>query len=235
MSSEQRRPSRERAASADWALYFITDTALAGGPDQVVQQVRDAIDGGAHVIQVRDKHLDDATFRDLAAAVAAAAREKGEEVGRRIDVFVNDRVGIAAELGLHVHVGQGDEDPAAVREAVGPAAMIGVSCSRREHLEAAIAAGHCDVVGLGPVWATPTKTDADVPLGTDGLAALAARAHEAGLKAVAIGGVTARTAADVAATGVDGACVVSAIAGSDDPALAATFVRREFVMNQPLE
>ena len=92
--------SRERAAKADWALYFVTDSAMAGGADKVPAQVAEAIEGGAHVIQVRDKDLDDDAFVELARQVRDVAREVGEQHGREITVIVNDRVEAARELGL---------------------------------------------------------------------------------------------------------------------------------------
>lgn len=225
--------SRERAARADWALYFVTDTAMAGGAQNVPAQVAEAIEGGAHVIQVRDKTMSDAEYLELARSVQAAARDAGEAVGREILVFANDRVEVARELGLEIHVGQSDLPAREVRELVGNDAIVGVSVSTLQQLEDVIADGVADVVGIGPVWATATKTDTDSAVGLDGLTQLAARAREASIASVAIGGITIPHAADVAGTGVDGICVVSAIAKSDDPALAATFLRREFVMNQP--
>ncbi|MDO5645686.1 MAG: thiamine phosphate synthase [Dermabacter sp.] len=236
--TEQPHPAaatgRARAQAADWALYFVTDTAMAGGVDGVCAQVAEAIHGGAHVIQVRDKHLDDAAFTDLARRVQGVAAEVGAEHGREILVIVNDRVQIARELGLDVHVGQSDVPAADVRALLGPGAIVGLSVSTPAELEAAIAEGAADVVGIGPIWVTDTKTDTGDAVGLDALARLTARAHEASLVAVAIGGIGIRNAADVAATGVDGICVVSAIALADDPALAATFLRRQFVMHQPL-
>ncbi len=226
--------SRTRAAQADWALYFVTDSAMAGGADKVPGQVAEAIEGGAHVIQVRDKHLDDAAYLELARKVRDVAREVGEQHGREIIVIANDRVEAARELGLDVHVGQGDMPAAKVREMLGAEAIVGVSVSNAEQLEAVIAEGHADVVGIGPIWNTATKTDTEPAVGLEGLASLTARAHEAGIVSVAIGGISIRNAGEVAATGCDGICVVSAIAASEDPATSATFLRREFVMNQPL-
>ncbi|MCT1955944.1 MULTISPECIES: thiamine phosphate synthase [Dermabacter] len=226
--------SRERAAKADWALYFVTDSAMAGGADKVPAQVAEAIEGGAHVIQVRDKDLDDDAFVELARQVRDVAREVGEQHGREITVIVNDRVEAARELGLDVHVGQGDMPASQVRELLGAEAIIGVSVSNAEQLEGVIAEGSADVVGIGPIWNTATKTDTDPAVGLEQLASLTTRAHEAGIVAVAIGGISIRNASEVAATGCDGICVVSAIAGSEDPATSATFLRREFVMNQPL-
>lgn len=229
----QKGGSRARAAAADWALYFVTDTAMAGGPSGVPAQVTEAIEGGAHVIQVRDKDATDEQYLELARAVRDAAYAAGDEVGREILVFANDHVEAAKELGLDIHVGQSDMPAAKVREIVGPDCVIGVSVSTEEQLAQVVRDGVADAVGLGPVWDTATKTDTDSALGLTGTARLAAQAKEAGLVSAAIGGITIRNAASVAATGVDGICVVSAIAAAEDPALAATFLRREFVMNQP--
>ena len=80
-------------------------------------------------------------------------------------------------------------------------------------------------MGLSPVWATPTKPDAGPGLGLAGVRALAAAARDGGLLSVAIGGISAATAADVAATGVDGICVVSGICAAPDPAAAARALR----------
>ena len=225
--------SRQRAEHTDWSLYFITDTAMAGGLTRVTRHVEQAIEGGAHVIQVRDKHASDDEYRELATAVRDAALRQGEELGRDIRVFVNDRVHIAHDLGLDIHVGQSDMPDTRVREILGERTMIGVSVSTMQELETAIEHGIADVVGIGPVWETSTKTDTQAAVGLDTLTEMASRAREARLASVAIGGITIRNASAVAATGVDGICAISAIATADDPALAATFLRREFIMNLP--
>lgn len=222
----------ERTAHADWALYFVTDSAMAGGREKVPAQVHAAIEGGAHVIQVRDKDASPSEYRELAQAVRDAARAAGNEVGRDILVFANDRVEAAKELGLEAHVGQSDMPASTARDLLGPEAIIGVSVSSEAELQQVIDEGIANLVGLGPVWDTATKTDASAALGLDGLRRLATLARAHGLVSVAIGGITIKNASEVAAAGVDGICVVSAIAKAEDPALAATFLRREFVMNQ---
>ena len=157
----------------DPALYFITDTALCGGPERVPHVVYEAVAGGAGIVQVRDKHADDAAFLALARACRDAVRRAEDALGRTAALVVNDRVGVAERLGLHVHVGQSDASLAVARRAVGPERMVGVSASTAEEVRAAAESGVADLVGIGPVWATPTKTDAAAPLGPEGLAALA--------------------------------------------------------------
>ena len=82
-----------------------------------------------------------------------------------------------------------------------------------------------DVAGLSPVWATPTKPEAGPGLGPDAVRELARAAHTGGLLAVAIGGIDSARAAAVAATGVDGLCVVSAVCADPAPQEAAARLR----------
>ncbi|MDO5082430.1 MAG: thiamine phosphate synthase [Arachnia propionica] len=204
----------------DWRLYYVTDPVLAGGREHVARTVEQAVMGGATVVQFRDKTATDEQFRDgvracqraIAAAVTAGA------VGA--ELVVNDRVDIAAEFGTHLHIGQDDGEVAAARATIGADRLLGVSVNSPEELAVVVAEGLADVVGLGPVWETTTKTDTAPALGVDGVRALLAHRPEH-LRAVAIGGINATNAAEVIATGVDGICVVSAIAAAPDPRGAA--------------
>ncbi|MEX3504748.1 thiamine phosphate synthase [Corynebacterium sp. LK2510] len=203
----------------DYTCYLITDPDLAGGRDKVIDIVEEAVAGGVTVVQLRDKHAPD-------EVVAAQARE----LMRRIDVpiVINDRVAVAAELGLHVHVGQGDQPVAEVRDLVGPHALIGLSCDSHADLNIIDPATRPNVVGIGPVWNTTTKADAPAGIGAPALDYLARAAHDMGVKAVAIGGIDATNVAEVGRTAVDGFCVVSAIMAADDPRAAARQLRTRF-------
>lgn len=204
----------------DWRLYYVTDPDLSGGRDRVAHTVEQAVLGGATVVQFRDKNADDDTFRKGVLACREAIESAVAKGAAGAELFVNDRLGIAVELGTHLHIGQSDGDPAVVRKALGPDRLLGVSVSSRAELEAIAAIGCADVVGLSPVWSTSTKTDTAPALGLDGVRALLA-ARPAGLPVVAIGGINATNAAEVIATGVDGICVVSAIAAATRPREAA--------------
>ena len=204
----------------DWRLYYVTDPDLSGGRDHVAHTVEQAVLGGATVIQFRDKNADDDTFRKGVLACREAIESAVAKGAAGAELFVNDRLGIAVELGTHLHIGQSDGDPAVVREALGPDRLLGVSVSSRAELDAIAAIGCADVVGLSPVWSTSTKTDTAPALGLEGVRELLA-ARPAGLPAVAIGGINATNAAEVIATGVDGICVVSAIAAATRPREAA--------------
>ena len=204
----------------DWRLYYVTDPDLSGGRDHVAHTVEQAVLGGATVVQFRDKNADDDTFRKGVLACQEAIESAVAKGAAGAELFVNDRLGIAVELGTHLHIGQSDGDPAVVREALGPDRLLGVSVSSRAELDAIAAIGCADVVGLSPVWSTSTKTDTAPALGLEGVRELLA-ARPAGLPAVAIGGINATNAAEVIATGVDGICVVSAIAAATRPREAA--------------
>ena len=204
----------------DWRLYYVTDPDLSGGRGRVAHTVKQAVLGGATVVQFRDKNADDDTFRKGVLACREAIESAVAKGAAGAELFVNDRLGIAVELGTHLHIGQSDGDPAVVREALGPDRLLGVSVSSRAELDAIAAIGCADVVGLSPVWSTSTKTDTAPALGLEGVRELLA-ARPADLPAVAIGGINATNAAEVIATGVDGICVVSAIAAATRPREAA--------------
>ena len=127
---------------------------------------------------------------------------------------------VAAELGLHLHLGQSDGDIHEARRRLGTGVTIGLSVSTPAHLEAELADQTADVVGLSPIWATPTKTDTDPALGLDGARTLV-RLAAGRVRTVAIGGINAGNARSVIGTGVDGVCVVSALAAAPDPRAAA--------------
>lgn len=216
--------ARRRIAEAtDWRLYLVTDPHLGGGRDAVPGIVAEAVRGGVGVVQVRDKECDDDEFAVHAAAIAAAADRAASEVGRRVPVFVNDRLEVARELGLHLHIGQRDEPLARARAALPDELMLGLSIESDVQLVEALAdpAVAPDVIGASPVWSTATKTDTAPALGVQGADRIARVAADAGVRSVGIGGVSPTNVADLATTALDGVCVVSAIMAAPDPRAAA--------------
>lgn len=208
--------------SSDPTLYLVTDTALSR-PRPVADVVRAAVAGGVTTVQVRDKTASRRELLELTRAVQAALADRPDVV-----LWVNDAVDVALLAGADgVHLGQNDLPPAEVRALLGPDRLLGFSVSSVAELDVARAlpAGTVDVVGIGPVWTTPTKPDAGSALGPEGVRALAAEARVAGFTTVAIGGIDASRAGEVAATGVDGICVVSALCAAPDPAEAARALR----------
>jgi thiamine-phosphate pyrophosphorylase len=194
----------------DLRLYLVTDTALCGARG-VPAVVGAAVEGGVTLVQVRDPL---ATARALTALTVEVLRV----VDGRVPVVVNDRLDVALAAGADgVHVGQDDLDPQAVR-AIAPGMVLGLSV--RSVAEAAAATG-VDYLGVGPVFATTTKVTGPA-LGLVGLAAACAATD---LPTVAIGGLSAQTAADVRAAGAGGQCVVSAVCAARDPQVASADLR----------
>jgi thiamine-phosphate pyrophosphorylase len=206
----------------DPLLYLVTDTALCA-PRSVPEVVAAAVAGGVTAVQVRDKTASRRDLLTLTRAVQAVLAATPH-----VRLVVNDAVDVALLTGADgVHVGRDDLPAAEARTLLGPDALIGVSVGSPADLDDVLALppGTVDLVGLSPVWPTPTKPDAGTALGLDGARELAGRAHAGGLLSVAIGGVSADTAAAVIGTGVDGICVVSAVCAAPDPAAAARRLR----------
>jgi thiamine-phosphate diphosphorylase len=192
------------------AVYYVAD------PEQTERDftalVDAALGGGVTALQLRAKRMDG---RDM-FALGLWLRDQCEQAGALF--FVNDRVDVAIAVGADgVHVGTRDLPLDATRRLVGDGMLIGYSPLTMEEVFAAKPAG-ADYVGLGPVFATGSKLDAQAPLGLSGLAQQATAAN---LPSVAIGGVEVATAGDVIRAGVDGVAVISAIQRAVDPRRAA--------------
>ncbi|WP_447554965.1 thiamine phosphate synthase [Vreelandella sp. EE22] len=200
----------------DLSLYLVTDATLcrALGLERTVEA---AVKGGVTVVQLRDKQASD---DDL---IAQARRLKAVLCGSGVPLIINDRLTVALESGADgLHVGQSDAAALDARHALGDKAIIGLSINTLGQLESAPLEA-LDYVGLGPVFATPSKQDHAAPLGFDGLAALARASR---LPSVAIGGLKAEHATRVFDAGADGLAVISAICGTPDPCQAAKAFRR---------
>lgn len=186
-------------------------------------------------MQLRDKTSDTRDLIRLAKQLHRIAKPAG------VPLLINDRVDVALAAGVDgVHIGQDDMDLAAARSILGPDAIIGVTANSDDEALAAAKAG-ADYLGLGTVFATPTKDNAKSIIGTAGvrniLASLAANAC-ADVKTVCIGGINLANAQRVlyqTATphkSLDGVAVVSAIVAAPDPKSAASRLR-DLVQSPP--
>jgi thiamine-phosphate pyrophosphorylase len=202
----------ERLARLDRArLYFISDATPGGRP--LADVLPAALRGGVDVFQLRCKGVPD----DMVIAAAEVARTACDAAGALF--IVNDRPDLVAHcLADGVHVGQDDEPLAAARAAAGEDALIGLSTHGPAQLAAAVDA---DYVGVGPVYATPTK-DGREPVG---LGYVRHAAGHARVPFFAIGGIDAGNAAAVLAAGARRLAVVRAIAHAADPQDAARRLR----------
>lgn len=195
-------------------LYAVTDDAWLNGRT-LASCVAQALEGGATFVQLRDKHATTAELVEQARTILPLCRASG------VPFVINDDVEAARRSGADgVHVGQSDAACADARAALGPNAIVGVSASTVGEALAAQAAG-ADYLGVGAVFGTPTKTDAQVT-GIDGLAAICAAVD---IPTVAIGGLNERTIPALAGSGTDGVAVVSAIFAAPDIASATRNLR----------
>jgi thiamine-phosphate pyrophosphorylase len=163
-------------------------------------------------VQLRDPHSKTHALVEEARALAEIAR------AARVPFIVNDRVDVALAAGADgVHVGQSDMAPADARRLIGPDRILGLSITSEEDLARSDLTG-VDYLGVGPIYPSPTKTDAAPAMAIGGLRAIAARTR---LPIVAIGGLHAGNAAEAIAAGAAGVAVVSAICVAPDPTAAA--------------
>lgn len=202
----------------DLRLYLVTDRMLCGARG-VTSTVRAAVAGGVTAVQVRDRAADGHDLYHLAVELVAILAPSG------VPLVVNDRIDVALAAGAQgTHLGQGDLPADRARAIAGPDHLIGWSATSAEMAPlAAWPPGTVDYLGVGPVWATPTKADAGSPIGLDGLGEscrVAARLPVP-LPCVGIGGIDATNAAAVLEAGAAGVAVVSAICAAVDPAGAA--------------
>ena len=186
-------------------LYAVTDRAWTG-KRTLYQQVESALKGGVTCVQLREKELDEAAFLQEAKDIQALCRRYG------VPFIVNDNVDIAVACGADgVHVGQEDMRAGEVRRRVGENMILGVSVHTVEEARQAVRIG-ADYLGLGAVFPTGTKTDADVMPG-DMLRAICGAVD---VPTVAIGGLNRGNILQLSGSGVDGAALVSAIFGAED-------------------
>jgi len=152
------------------------------------------------VIQLRIKNAPTGEVVERGRPVGEVARAAG------ITFVVNDDVDAALALEADgVHLGRDDAGKDRARETT---LLLGISAASVAKAIEAVEQG-ADYIGAGPVWGTPSKTDADEPIGVEGLAAICAVAR---VPVVAIGGIDATNAADCIAAGASGVAVIRAVA-----------------------
>ncbi|MBO4324293.1 MAG: thiamine phosphate synthase [Lachnospiraceae bacterium] len=186
-------------------LYAVTDRAWTG-KQTLYEQVESALKGGVTCVQLREKDLDEETFLKEANEIAALCRNY------HVPFFVNDNVDIA--IACHadgIHVGQEDMAASKVRERVGDKMMIGVSAHSVKEAVEAVRNG-ADCLGVGAMFSTSTKADADV-LSKETLRAIC---DAVDVPVVAIGGIGKGNMKQLAGTGADGFALVSAIFSAPD-------------------
>ncbi len=206
-------PGRFRKAR----LYVLLTCGLCKNDPIVTAHA--AIDGGADCIQLREKDLSDRQLLTLARRLRSLTLEAGTLL------IVNDRPDIAALARADgVHVGQDDLPVDEARRVAGADRLVGLSTHTPDQARAA-AAAEADYIGVGPMYATPTKA-ATAVAGPD---LLRYAATEIAIPHVAIGGVTAENVGALAAAGCDRVAVCQAIIAAADPKTAARRIKNELV------
>jgi thiamine-phosphate pyrophosphorylase len=198
----------------DLSLYVVTGSHICGLP-RLPAVVRQAVEGGATAVQLREKHLPDSKLLPLGRKVRAIAKAGGALF------VVDDRPDLARLLDADgVHVGQEDLSVAEARRIAGPAKIVGKSTHSLAQAVAAEREG-ADYIGIGPIFPTPTKDYG--PIGTDVIRRVRRRVR---IPFVCIGGIDPSNVARVVAAGAPGIAVVTAVMGAKNPRLAARALRR---------
>ena len=206
--------------TVDLRLNAIVDPERAGGRD-LAELAKLCAQGGATLVQLRDKHGDTGAMVEKARAIKQALAPFG------VAFVVNDRVDVALAAGADgVHIGPEDMTVADARRLLGPHAIIGLSIKSVAEAETA-PVELIDYVGSGGVYTTLSKEQKKPPIGPQGLARIidVLKRRKAKMPVCGIAGVDASNAAEVIAAGADGIAVISALSLAADPAAAARTLR----------
>ena len=186
-------------------LYAVTDRSWLRG-QTLAQQVEAALRGGATMVQLREKDLEEDAFEREARVIQDLCRSF------HVPFLINDNVELAKRLDADgVHVGQSDEAADAVRAYLGPNKIIGVTAKTVQQALDAEKAG-ADYLGSGAVFGTSTKPDA-IPLPLDRFQEIC---ESVSIPVVAIGGITSENILQLEGRKMSGFAVVSDIFAAED-------------------
>ncbi len=209
----------------DLRVYAVTDRTWTG-ERTLSEQLETALKAGVTLVQRREKEMDEEEFLREAVQVKALTDRYG------VPLIINDNVKVALACGAAgVHVGQEDLETGEARRLLGPEKIIGVTARTVDQAKRAEAAG-ADYLGCGAVFGTSTKSDAK-PMTKECLKEITSAVS---IPVVAIGGIHAGNAAQLAGTGIAGVAVVSGIFGAADVDAAVHSLRetveKQIVANQ---
>ena len=194
----------------DYTLYLCTDRGLMS-TDTLEEAVEQAVQGGCTVVQLREKDCTSLEFYETARSIRKITDRY------KVPLIINDRVDIALAVDADgVHVGQSDLPASVVRRILGPDKIIGVSAGTLAEALQAEAEG-ADYLGVGAMYATSTKEDADVTT----IEELKEIRKAVGIPIVVIGGINKNTLENFKGYGIEGLAVVSAVIAADDIKAAA--------------
>ena len=203
----------------DYSLYLVTDRALSLGRSNL-EIIEAAINGGATVVQLREKEASTREFYQEGLKIKEYLRAV------HIPLIINDRIDIALALDADgVHLGQEDMPVDVARKILGPHKIIGASAFTTREAVAAESMG-ADYLGLSPIFVTTTKPELLAEIGLEGISSLK-RAVK--IPIVGIGSMHQSNAYEAVRAGLDGVAVVSAICSQEDPKAAAAAIKAEVV------
>lgn len=195
----------------DKNLYLVTNSDEFENEDAFLDAVASALKGGVDILQLREKKMPANKVLELGKKLKQLCLQYNTTF------IVNDRVDIAALIEADgVHLGQDDLDVASAREILGSNCIIGISTHEPDQALKAVAEG-ADYIGVGPIFATPTK-QGRIPVGIE-YAKWAA--ENISIPAFAIGGIDLNNVDEVLNTGIKRIAVVRAIINAKSPQCAA--------------
>ena len=202
----------------DFGFYLVMTNPKVG----YAACAQAAVDGGVRIIQLRMKDAP----RDEIVSVGRTVRDITR--GTETLFIVNDDPSIAAEVGADgVHVGQGDMPVPEVRRLYPSLRIVGLSTHSPEQALASLDVKP-DYIGVGPVWATPTKKIPDPVLGIETAMRMV---RSVPYPAVAIGGIDASRLPGLLQAGARNYAVVREVCGADDPRAAIRNLKRIYDAN----
>lgn len=180
----------------DLSAYLVTDSTMVPESSTFLSQVKQAVENGATIVQLREKNILTKDFIERATAVLQITRAHG------VPLIINDRVDVALAVDADgVHVGQDDMPAKMVRRLIGPEKILGVSCGNEKETTQVCLENVADYVGLGTLYPTNTKDVKNVcgPIGIRQLLLVLKSYKSKGIdiKSVAIGGINLSNAAKV--------------------------------------
>ncbi|EHL17501.1 thiamine-phosphate pyrophosphorylase [Peptoanaerobacter stomatis] len=203
----------------DYTMYYVTDEDLLSSNHTLETSVQDAILGGCTMIQLREKHSSTLDFYNKAVKIKAICDKYN------IPLIINDRIDVALAINADgVHLGQDDMPLDIARKIMGDGKIIGISTSTLD--EALIAQqGGADYVGVGAMYSTNTKTDANLTT----IDELTKIKNNLKIPVVAIGGINLDTIPALKPAQIDGVAIVSAISMQEDTVSATRKLKNTFL------
>lgn len=199
-------------------LYAINSAAMLDSEQQFEHKLLQALDGGVHLFQLRDKRP------DFQTRLATAQRALALCTQAQVPLIINDDVELARQIGASgVHLGQGDTAVAQARARLGEAALIGVSCHDQRSLAAAAIAQGASYVAFGRLFESrtkPTAPAADLDYVTQHIRSLS-------IQSCVIGGINAGNLPMALSTGAELIAVIEGIFGATDVRQAAQQLRQQ--------